>query len=61
MDTIGSGSGYLFRDGQSREIVWQKESADSKLQFLSGKRPIQLNLGQTWIQILPHYLNLTYN
>ena len=61
MDTITKGSGYIFRDGQSREIFWQKESVNNRLQFLSGQKPVQLNLGKTWIQILPQYLNLTYN
>ena len=61
MDTIGQGKGYLFRDGQGREIIWQKQSADSQLEFLSGQRAVQLNFGKTWIQILPSYLNFEYN
>jgi Protein of unknown function (DUF3048) N-terminal domain/Protein of unknown function (DUF3048) C-terminal domain len=61
MDTVGTGSGYLFRDGQKQEIVWSKQGADTNLEFLSGQRQIQLNNGRTWIQILPSYLNFEYN
>ncbi|MFW0862459.1 MAG: DUF3048 domain-containing protein [Candidatus Komeilibacteria bacterium] len=60
MDVIGSGLGYLFRDGQKQEIVWKKDN-NSSLKLLFGQRPIQLNYGQTWVQILPQYLNLEYN
>ena len=61
VDTIGGGQGYLFRDGQKQEIVWQKKSMDSQLELMAGQMPVQLNFGKTWIQILPQYLNLTYN
>ncbi len=47
MDNIGQGKGYLFRDGQQQEIIWQKQSADDQLEFLFGQTPIQLNFGTT--------------
>ena len=61
MDTVGEGRGYLFRDGQKQEIVWEKQSIDDQLQILFGGRPVQLNYGKTWIQIFPQYLNFEYN
>ncbi len=60
MDIIGDGEAFLFRDGQKQEITWKKDR-DGSLELISAQRPVQLNYGQTWVQILPQYLKLEYN
>jgi hypothetical protein len=61
MQTIGEGSGYLFRDGQKQEIIWTKESNDQSMQLKINDHLIDLNRGKTWINIWPSHLNFEYN
>jgi len=61
MQTIGQGTGFLFRDGQKQEIAWVKEDKETPMQLLIDNSLIKLNMGQTWINIWPSYLNFEYN
>lgn len=52
--TIGSGSGFVFRDGTVEEITWEKPSETSKIILKNSKgEEISLNRGQTWISAVP--------
>ncbi len=59
---IGEGKLLLFRDGEMVTGTWKKTSAESQLQFLdSAGAALQLNRGQTWVEVvdLPEK-NVTY-
>ena len=55
LNNIGEGSGYLITGGKSIEIKWSKKDRQSKTNYtdLNGK-PIELNKGNTWIQVVPN-------
>lgn len=56
---IGSGSGYFITGGELIEIKWSKESRSAKTNYTDLKgNPIQLNKGNTWIQVIPDYATL---
>jgi hypothetical protein len=50
----GSGNGYLITGGKQVEIKWSKKDRQSKTLYtdLAGN-PIELNKGNTWIQVIP--------
>lgn len=54
MDTIGEGSGRYFSDGQETKGTWKKPSPQEQLRFfLEDGNELQLNAGQTWIEVVP--------
>lgn len=56
---IGSGRGYFITGGKLIEIGWSKESRSAKTNYKDLKgNPIQLNKGNTWIQVMPDYATL---
>lgn len=56
LKNIGSGTGYYFSDGQAVEINWKKSSREAKTEYtLSDGTPLELNPGNTFIQIVPKY------
>jgi hypothetical protein len=59
--TITSGTGVLIQDGKAVNIKWQKTSRENltKITDESGNE-IQLNPGQTWIEIVPVGKNVSY-
>jgi hypothetical protein len=60
IDTTG-GKGVLFQDGKATEITWSKTSRGARTVYkdLSGKE-VQLNRGQTWIEVVPQDMLATY-
>ncbi len=57
---VGSGAGYLFRDGQGYAIEWRRPDTHRPLQFFaaeSGER-IALKPGQTWFELIGIYSRL---
>lgn len=57
---VGSGSGYLFRDGQGYPITWRRVDENRPLQFFDAEsgEPIPLKPGQTWIELTGLYSTL---
>lgn len=55
IETIGEGSGFVFRDGLMIEGIWKKESKSQRLRFFdeAGKE-IAMNAGITWIEVVGH-------
>lgn len=60
IDNIGSGNGYFFTNGKKIPITWEKASRNSKTYFKDQNgQEIVLNPGQTFINIVPKYLDIT--
>ena len=61
IDNIGSGDGYFITEGYAIPIKWTKSSRDSqtKYTFEDGKE-LQVNDGNTYIQIQPSNMELTF-
>jgi hypothetical protein len=50
----GSGPGILMRDGQQYPIYWNREGRNDLLTFTDDAgNPVPLQIGNTWIQIVP--------
>ena len=57
LENIGSGTGYYFSDGMMVEINWKKTARDAKTEYtLADGTPLKLNPGNTFIQIVPTYV-----
>jgi hypothetical protein len=54
LGNVGSGKGLYITCGKAVEIKWSKASRTSQTKYMykSGE-PVQLNQGQTWIQVVP--------
>jgi hypothetical protein len=61
MQTVGQGSGVVFRDGQAIECTWRKDSNEARTRLLdaSGK-DIPLDAGNTWYSIVPAGNSVSY-
>ncbi|RCX18409.1 DUF3048 family protein [Anaerobacterium chartisolvens] len=54
LSNIGSGRGLFISCGKMMEITWSKKSRSSKTEYMDMEgKPVLLNPGQTWIQIVP--------
>lgn len=57
---IGSGKAKIIRDGVSNEGSWSKSSGTSRTVFSdSSGKEVELNAGQTWIEIVHPGLSVT--
>lgn len=53
IDIIGTGDGYLFRDGVVKPITWTKEAADTQISFQDEKgQEIKFLPGQIWVEVV---------
>jgi hypothetical protein len=54
LGVIGKGNAVFLRDGEAYKGRWRKESAEEPLEWLDRDGdPFPLQLGQTWIEVLP--------
>jgi hypothetical protein len=54
MRTEGTGKAIVYVDGGSTTGTWSKPSVGGGLKVLdSGGKPIALNKGNTWIEVVP--------
>ena len=54
--TTGNGNGWYITNGKAIEINWAKKSRSEPTIYTDGNgNPINLNLGQTWIQVVPTF------
>lgn len=63
IDNVGTGEGLYITDGYSVPIIWEKSSKNAKTTYKlkeTGKE-LELNDGNTYIQIYPTSGNLTIN
>lgn len=61
VSSLGSGKILLFTDGRVVEGTWSKKELRQPTEFLTAQgQPLELNAGQTWIQIVPENTKITY-
>lgn len=54
LTTEGSGKAAVYEDGKAIPGTWSKSSPESSLQWLDPTgRPIKLNPGNTWVEVVP--------
>lgn len=59
--TIGTGTAYIFKNGEVTEAKWSKKSREAELQFLDAKgQPVPLNPGLVWISVLAKNAKVNY-
>ncbi len=53
----GSGPAIVFRDGQQFDVTWHREGRNDQLTFTDAEgNPFPLQIGNTWVQLVPGYL-----
>ncbi|MHB1988851.1 MAG: DUF3048 domain-containing protein [Acidimicrobiales bacterium] len=53
--TVGSGSGYVLRDGRSIKITWHRASLTAPTTFTDAAgRAVTLAPGRTWVELVPN-------
>lgn len=56
-----SGKGVLFQDGKALDITWSKASRSTRTSYKDTTgQEISLNRGQTWIEVVPAGMAVTY-
>jgi hypothetical protein len=56
----GSGTAYLFRDGQVYDVLWQRPTPDSVLSLtLADGTPFPFKPGNTWVEVMGAYTQVT--
>ncbi len=61
LELVGSGSGYYLSDGVKVEIQWHKDSRQDKTVYtLLDGSVLNLNPGNTWIQIVPKSMTIQW-
>lgn len=54
VQTVGSGTVKIFRDGTLVEGTWKKDSREARTKFFdAGGNEIPLNRGQIWMEMVP--------
>jgi hypothetical protein len=51
--TIGEGNADIIRDGEVLKGTWKKQDRTSRTKFYYNNEEVELNRGQTWIEIVP--------
>lgn len=61
MQSIGTGTAYVFRDGMVTEGTWSKPDKKQQIRFLDAAgKDIPLNPGQTWITAIAPQRSVTW-
>ena len=59
--THGSGTAYIFQNGEAIKCTWSKTDAKSQIEFKDADgNSIKLGTGQTWIAAVPQYGSVKY-
>lgn len=54
IDSIGSGTAYIFQDGGVNEVTWTKTAKTEQITFTDAEgKDVPLARGQTWITAVP--------
>jgi len=60
VDLVGKGSGFFLTKGKSMPITWEKSSRRAATVYYDSEgNEIVLNVGVTWIQVIPADMKLT--
>lgn len=61
INTIGSGTAYIFQDGTVQEVTWKKPSKTDQITFTDKEgSDVPLARGQTWITAVPNGKAITW-
>jgi hypothetical protein len=53
--TVGSGSGYVLRNGRVIKVTWHRAGLADPTTFTDSRgRPVTLQPGRTWVELLPY-------
>lgn len=52
LQTIGTGNGWLFQDGQSIKVTWAKKDRLSRMVITAAGKPVQFVRGQIWVSVI---------
>jgi hypothetical protein len=56
MQFLGTGTAYLFRDGQAYKVKWSRPSANSVLTLVGEDgKPFPFKPGNTWVEVMGAY------
>lgn len=62
MDNVGSGTGYFITEGQSIPIKWEKTSREAQTKYYKQDgSPLEVNDGNTFIQMQPEGFDVEFN
>lgn len=54
IDLVGDGEGFVFLDGKTNPIRWERETRSDRTRYhYEDGREVQLNPGTTWIELVP--------
>lgn len=54
IQTLGSGTGYIFQDGEAKQVTWTKSARAEQIKFTDENgSDVPLARGQTWITAIP--------
>ena len=60
-DLFGEGRALLFRDGAVWEATWRREGENVLARVVGADgQPIPIDFGQTWVQIVPDDMAVTW-
>lgn len=58
----GTGTGYYVSDGKAVKITWEKADRNDRTEyFLEDGTPLSINVGQTYIAVVPTTYNITFS
>lgn len=61
LDTVGSGTAYVFYDGLVVEGTWQRDSVDDRFELaLADDSPITIPAGRLWVSVFPNNQQITW-
>ncbi len=61
LDTVGSGTAYVFYDGVVVEGNWERDSVDERFELtLENGSPITIPAGRLWISVFPNNQQITW-
>jgi len=59
IELVGQGAGYFITRGNKIPLTWSKASKDGRTVFYDvNNEEISLNVGKTWIQVIPADMNI---
>ncbi len=59
LDTVGNGKGIYFTEGEGVSITWSKKNEKDRTRFYINDKELNLNPGNTWIQIVDSVTSVT--
>ena len=62
LETVGEGEGYYVTGGKAVKITWEKEDRTERTMYYDADgNPIEINPGNTYIQIVPLHSEISFN